>query len=189
LKEKAMKKGAKKTAKKQSKIQGTAKAAKAAAKPEVEAVEKPAEAAPPPDLTELRKPVEEAKAAVVAAEVEAATIENQAKDIRAKAKAIFQDALAPYREACRKAGIECEFGGTKAPPVAPRVRFLVEKVKDGIKVAIQGRPETEEVIPMAVLEESVGKAALAYSEKFLGPVSTQGAKHAGLGNRLRAFLK
>jgi hypothetical protein len=192
LKEEAMKKSSKKGSKKQGTGQAPAKAAKpekAEAPPEEAAAEKPAEAAPPPDLTELRKPVEVAKGKMEAAQTEAKALEDQAGEIRAKAKTAFQEALGPYREACRKAKVECEFGGTKAPPVAPRVRFLLEKVKEGIKVTIKGRPETEQVIPTATLKESVGKAALAYCETHLGSVNTQGAKHAGLGNRLRALMK
>ena len=107
---------------------------------------------------------------------------------RTKAKNAFREALTPYREACRKAKVECEFGGTKAAPKAPRVRFLIEKVKKGVKVTIKGRPETAQILTFEALQESVGKAALAYCESALGPVSEQGAKHAGLGNRLRAIL-
>ena len=110
------------------------------------------------------------------------------RSIRIQAKAAFQEILAPYREACRKAKVECEFGGTKAPAVAPRVRFLVEKEKGGLKVTVAGRPETEKLIPLASLKESIGKAAYAYCESALGPVSEQGAKWAGLSNRLRAAL-
>ena len=66
---------------------------------------------------------------------------------------------------------------------------MIEKVKDGVKVAIKDRPETEEVIPMARLKASVGKAALAYTDSRLGPRDVIGAKAAGLGNRLRAALK
>ena len=95
---------------------------------------------------------------------------------------------APYREACRKAGTECEFAGAKAAPVAPRVRFLVERVKGGIKVAVKGRPETEETIPDAALKESVGKAADAYVTKFIGDRSVAGNKAAGLGQRFRIAL-
>jgi hypothetical protein len=42
-------------------------------------------------------------------------------------------------------------------------------VKVGIKVAIKDRPETEEAIPMKALDESIGKAAFAYTDRWLGP--------------------
>jgi hypothetical protein len=69
------------------------------------------------------------------------------------------------------------------------VRFLIEKVKDGIKVTIKGRPETEQVISRKQLDESVGKAAFAYTDKWIGPRDTIGATGAGLSNRLRAAMR
>ena len=107
----------------------------------------------------------------------------------AAAKKAYVEAVAPYRDACRKAGVKCEFAGARAANKTPAVRFLVEKMKDGIKVGIKGRPETEEVIPRATLEKSVGRAAFEYCERRIGPASEQGMKWAGLGNRLRAALK
>jgi len=69
------------------------------------------------------------------------------------------------------------------------VRFIVEKVKNGVKVMLKDKPETEEVIPGRALKESIGRAALAYTEKFIGPKATIGNKQASLGNRLRAELR
>ena len=97
-------------------------------------------------------------------------------------------AVAPYRDACRKAGVECEFAGARAPNVAPAMRFLVEKVKGGVKVMIKGKPETEEVIPFKTLEQSIGKAALAYAEKHVGPRERWGNKQGTISNKLRAVL-
>ncbi|MHC4251726.1 MAG: hypothetical protein ACYS9X_21605 [Planctomycetota bacterium] len=85
--------------------------------------------------------------------------------------------------------MKCEFAGTRAANKTPAVRFLVEKVKDGVKVAIKGRPETEEVIATKALDEPVGKVAFAYTDRWLGPREEIGSKGAGLGNRLRAALK
>jgi len=51
------------------------------------------------------------------------------------------------------------------------------------------RPEPEEVIPKKALDESIGKAAFAYTNRWLGPREEIGSKGAGLGNRLRAALK
>ncbi len=51
------------------------------------------------------------------------------------------------------------------------------------------QPKTEEVITDAALKESIGKAAFAYTDKFIGPREAIGAKGAGLSNRLRAALK
>ena len=62
------------------------------------------------------------------------------------------------------------------------------KIEYIIKVAIKGRPETEEVISKKTLEESVGKAADAYVTKFIGERSAVGNKAGGLSNRFRAVL-
>jgi len=45
------------------------------------------------------------------------------------------------------------------------MRFLVQRVGDGIKVAIKRHPETETVTLGAGLKKSVGKAADAFVEK------------------------
>jgi len=44
----------------------------------------------------------------------------------------------PYREACKKAGVECAFPAGRLANVSERVTFLVERVDDGIKVTIKG---------------------------------------------------
>jgi len=51
-----------------------------------------------------------------------------------------------------------------------------------------GRPETEEVIPLAALKQSINKAAYAYTNKHLGPTEKIGNKGGSLSNRLRAIL-
>ena len=173
---------------------GKAKAAKSASpaepkeKAQANGKKKPTEK-PKTDLTPLKKKAEEGKATFEKARTEANALRVQAKDLESKAKQEYAQALGPYRDACRKAGVECEFAGGRAANKTPAVRFLVEKVKDGVKVTIKGQPETEEVIPMARLKESVGKAAFAYTDSWLGPRDTIGAKGAGLGNRIRAALK
>lgn len=150
---------------------------------------KPKKVKPQIDLEPLKKKVEEAKSELTKAENESKALEMQAKAILDVAKKGYAQALTPYREACRKSGVKCEYTGGKSGPVAPRVRFLVERVEKGIKVSMKDKPETEEIISDADLKKSVGKAALAYCEKHIGPVETQGAKHAGLGNRLRTALR
>lgn len=69
-----------------------------------------------------------------------------------------------------------------------RVRFLVERVKRGVKVTIEGRPKTAMIISNSVLEESVCQAAYAYTEKWIGPRSEIGNKGGGLYNRIRQAL-
>jgi len=97
-------------------------------------------------------------------------------------------AVAPYRDACRKAGLECEFAGARATNVSERVRFLVEKADGGLRVTVEGRAETKEVIPTKVLKDSVTKAAYAYTDKHIGPKERVGNKGGSLSNRLRAVL-
>jgi hypothetical protein len=131
---------------------------------------------------------QEAKAVLDKAGKEANALREQAKGVEAGAKQAYLQAIAPYREACRKSGVECEFAGGRASNVTPAVRFVVERVKDGVKVALKGKPETEKVIPDRALKDSIGRAALAYTEKFIGPKATIGNKQGSLGNRIRAVL-
>jgi len=142
----------------------------------------------PADLEALRSKAGEAKAAFDAAAKEAESQRAKADEAEAGAKKIYVEALAPYREACRKAGVECEFAGARAANKTPAVRFLVEKVAGGIKVAIKDRPETEEVIARKDLDASINKAAEAYVTKFIGDRQAIGNKQGSLSNRLRAVL-
>ncbi|TET39240.1 MAG: hypothetical protein E3J72_00935 [Planctomycetota bacterium] len=144
--------------------------------------------ASPAELTTLKKPAEEAKAKLENAKTEADTLRKKASDLEAAAKNAYREAVAPYREACRKADVECEFAGGKANSVTERVGFLVEKANGGIRVMIKSRPKTEEVIPLKVLKESIGKAAYAYTDKHLGPREKIGNKGGSLSNRLRDIL-
>lgn len=160
-----------------------------AEKPKAE--EKPVSAKPGKDDIEgLRKPVEVAKASLEKAEEEAKALTEKARTLVADAKHAYQMALIPYRDACKKAGVECEFSGGRLANVSERVTFLVEKVDKGIKVAIKGREaETEEVIPTAKLKESVTRAAYDYTDRHIGPKEEIGNKGGGLSNRLRAIMK
>ena len=141
--------------------------------------------APPPDLEPLRKDALEAQAALVQAKAEAERLRQQAREIERVAKEAYARTVAPYREACKKAGIPCEFSGGRSASITERVRFIVEKAEGGIRVMIEGRPETDEIIPTKTLEESVNKAAYAYTERHLGPKKKIGNKGGGLSNRIR----
>ena len=70
-----------------------------------------------PDLDVLRKPVLAAKAKLDAAEAEAKQLAEKAQVLVTEAKQTHHEALAPYREACRKAGVDCEFPGGLSTPV------------------------------------------------------------------------
>jgi hypothetical protein len=172
---------------------GKAKAAKSAspAKPkekvQANGKEKPKEKQKP-DLTPLKKKAEEGKATFEKARAEADALSAKAKELEAAAKKAYAEAVAPYRDACRKAGVECEFAGGRATNVTTAVRFLIEKVKGGIKVAIKGKPETEELLTDKALAESVNRAAFGYTDKHIGPKEKIGNKGGGLAVRLRAIF-
>ena len=189
-----MAKGKKKAGKKAKKASGNS-----AAKPKKAKEKKPAKEAAPkpekkegakasPELEELRKVADKGKAEFEKAKTEADALRQQASELESKAKTAYQKAIAPYREACRKAGVECEYAGSRGASVTERVRFLVEKVKDGIKVQVKDRPETVKVIPFDILKESINKAAYGYTDRFLGPREVIGNKGGGLSNRLRALM-
>ena len=153
---------------------------------EAKAAAPPRGKAPTDDLAALRKPVERAKAALDLIREQA----QQAQAGVAEARSAYHAALAPYQAACRKAGVQCEFPGARGGSVTARVSFLVERAgKQGVRVMVQGRPETEEVIPLKTLLESVNKAAYGYTDKHLGPREEIGNKGGGLANRLRALIR
>jgi hypothetical protein len=168
---------------------GKAEAAEAkkakAPKPEKPAEPKISQA----ELDALRKPVEAAKGALEKAQAEAKALADKARAMVAEAKDAYRTALAPYREACQKAGIECEYEGGRSANVSEKVSFLVEKTDKGVRVMVKGQPKTEEVIPLAALKESINKAAYAYTGKWLGPKEEVGNKGGSLSNRLRAVLQ
>jgi len=141
-----------------------------------------------PDLEALRKPVLDANAGLTKAEAEAKAIVDKALDLVSRAKGDYREALGLYREACRKAGVDCEFPGGRSENVSPKVSFIVEKADKGIRVMVKGKPESEEIIPWATLKASVGKAAYAFTDKQLGPRESVGNKGGGLANRLRAVM-
>jgi hypothetical protein len=147
---------------------------------------KPARQAP--DIDALRKPVLAARAKLEAISDEAKAQVKKAVDTMTQAGREYHQALAPYREACRKAGVECEFEGGRTANVSPKVSFIVEKTDKGIRVAVKGKPGSEELIPLAVLKTSIGKAAQAFTEKHIGPRSRVGNKAGTLANRLRAVM-
>ncbi|GAB4142343.1 MAG: hypothetical protein Fur0037_09480 [Planctomycetota bacterium] len=152
------------------------------------------------ELDALRKPVETAKGRLEKAQAEAKALADKARALVAEAKDAYRAALAPYRDACHKAGVACEYEGGRSANVSEKVSFLVEKTDlsavpgtaqagKGVRVCIKGRPETQEVIPLADLEASINKAAYAYTDKHVGPKEEVSNKGGSLSNRLRAVLQ
>ncbi|MBI5572921.1 MAG: hypothetical protein HY914_23460 [Desulfomonile tiedjei] len=156
---------------------------------EVKKAKAPKAERPSVDVETLRRPVEDAKARLDKAQAEANVLADKARAFVAEAKDAYRAALAPYREACRKAGVECEYeGGRRSANVSEKVSFLVEKADKGLRVMVKGQPKTEEVIPFSAIKESINKAAYAYTEKHLGPKEEIGNKGGSLSNRLRAVI-
>jgi hypothetical protein len=150
-----------------------------AARPEQPKLEPKPKARPKgeaPDLGALRKPVLDANAGLTKAETEAKALVDRALVLVAQAKGEYREALGLYREACRKAGVDCEFPGGRSENVSPKVSFIVEKADKGIRVMVKGKPDSEEIIPLAALKASIGKAAYAYTDKHVGPRERVGNK-------------
>jgi hypothetical protein len=141
------------------------------------------------DVETLRRPGEDAKARLDKAQTEAKSLTVTAHALVAKAIDARRAALAPYREACHKAGVECEYDGGRSTNVSEKVSFLVEKTDKGVRVMVKGQPKTEEMISFAALKESINKAAYSYTERHLGPKEEIGNKGGSLSNRLRAVLQ
>ncbi len=119
----------------------------------------------------------------------AAALDEKARTLLAEAKNAYLEALAPYRDACRRARTPCEFQGGRGVNVAERVAFVVERTDEGVRVVIKGQPETEEVIPLAELEKSINRVAYSFVERHVGPRETVGNKGGSLSNRLRKVMK
>jgi hypothetical protein len=58
-------------------------------------------------------------------------------------------------------GLACEYEGGRSANVAEKVALLVAKTDKDVRACVKGRPETEEVISLAPLKESINKAAYA----------------------------
>ncbi len=143
----------------------------------------------PSELDGVRKTLEAARVKLDSAEKEARALAQKARGLTREARRAYRESVARYRAVCRRAGVECEFEGTRRASLTERVSFLVEKTKEGVRVMIKGRPETDEVIPFKALEESVTRASYSYTERHLGPREKIGNKGGGLSNRLRALWR
>ena len=143
----------------------------------------------PSELDGVRKGIEAARVKLDSAEKEARELGEKARALAREARKSYRESVARYRAVCLRAGIECEFEGTRRASLTARVSFLLEKSKKGVRVMVKGRPETDEVILLKALEESVTKAAYSYTERHLGPREKIGNKGGGLSNRLRALWR
>lgn len=141
------------------------------------------------ELDALRKPVEAAKGGLEKAQAEAKALSEKARAVVAEAKDAYRTALAPYREACREAGVDCEYEVGRSANISQKVTFVVEKADKGVRVMVKGQPKTEEVIPLAALKESINKVAYSYTDKHVGPKEEVGNKGGSLSNRLRAVFQ
>jgi len=121
----------KKMAKNAKKGKGKAKVAIKPDQPKGEPKPKAKVKAEAPNLDALRKPVLDANAGLTKAEGEAKVLADKALALVVQAKGEYREALALYREACRKAGVDCEFPGGRSENVSPKVSFIVAESCDG----------------------------------------------------------
>lgn len=142
----------------------------------------------PAELEALKTKAKDAQEGLEGARAEAGKLQEQGKALVDAAKEVYLEALEPYREACKQAGIPCEFEGGRSQNKTAMVHFLVEKAEKGIKVTLKGKPDTEETIPFKALKESVSREAYAYVDRWVGPREQVGNKGGGLANRLKAVL-
>ncbi len=139
-------------------------------------------------LAEARQRVEAERAKLDSAQEAARQLAREAQALLAQAKGSYRESVAHFRALSQKAGVECEFAATRRSSLTERVSFLIERTEEGVRVVVKDRPETEELIALAALEESVSRAAYAYTERHIGPREEIGNKGGGLSNRLRALL-
>ena len=139
-------------------------------------------------LIALREAAAAAAKDLQQAKAQGEELRRKATQVESAAKDAYHQAVAPYREACRKAEVRCEYSGQRAANVSEKVSFLVEKNEKGVRVMVKGKPKTDEVIPMEALKASINKAAYAFTEKHIGPREKVGNKGGSLSNRLRAVL-
>jgi hypothetical protein len=55
-------------------------------------------------------------------------------------------------------------------------------------LTVKGKPDSEELIPLAALRASINKVAYAYTDKHVGLRERVGNKGGTLGNRLRIVM-
>jgi len=139
------------------------------------------------EIKTLRAAVVDGESMLAAAHEKTAGMRVAADQVDREARTKFLAAVAPYKAACRRAGVPCEYR-VKAEAVSPRVHFLVTRVAQGVEVEVVGRSDSRQVIPASELDRSIMKAASTYCEKYIGPASEIGAKHAGLYNRIRRVM-
>jgi hypothetical protein len=121
-----------------------------------------------PDLDALRKPVLDADAALTKAETEATSLVDKAVDIVTQAKNAYLDAVARYREACRKAGVDCEFSVGGSANESQKLTFVVEHAENGVCALMKGKPKAEDIVPLAILKATIRKAAHGHTGKHVG---------------------
>jgi hypothetical protein len=134
-----------------------------------------------PDLEALHKSVLDADVVLTKAETEATSLVDKAVDLVAQAMNAYREAMAAYREACRKAGVECEFSVGDSENESQKLTFIVEKADDGVSVLVEGKPKTEDIVPMAILKATIRKAAQAHTGKRVGPRERVGNKGGSAG--------
>ena len=111
------------------------------------------------NLNALRKAVLDADADLTKAGIEAEALVNKGLALTTQALKRYREAAALYWEACRKAGVGCEFRIGRLENEGPRLTFFVEKAENGIRVLMKGKPGREDAFGLAFLKASLRKAA------------------------------
>lgn len=124
-----------------------------------------------------------------AARLDLQDVFNAVRDIVSKDALMEAGELRLRKSRTRSDRTSADAASGRGSSVTARVSFDVQRVGGGVRVTVKGRPETEEVIPMADLDRSVSDAAYAYTDKHIGPREVVGNKGGSLYNRIRAALR
>jgi predicted type IV restriction endonuclease len=126
---------------------------------------------------------------VAAVRLEEQDVLNAIRDVVTKDALLEAGDLWPVRRKPRRVRPESARPKGKGTSISERVAFEVKQTSDGVRIAVKGRPDTAEVVPLARLRESIAAVAYGYTEKHIGPRARVGNKGGTLSNRLRDLLR
>jgi hypothetical protein len=118
-----------------------------------------------PDLVSLHKSVVDAEVALNKAGTEAEALVDKALDAVSKAARAYREAVALYREACVKGGVECEFSVDRPDNESQKLTFIVGKTDNGVSVLVKEKRGPEDIVPLAILRGSIKRASHVYTDK------------------------
>jgi len=130
------------------------------------------------DLEALRKAVVDADADWTKAATEAEALVDRGFELTTKALRRYRETVALYSEACRKAGVKCEFPVWPSEGENSNITFFVEKSDDGFHVLMKGKARREDAFGLAFLKASLRRARI-------GSRAPAGSKVGTVADRLR----